>query len=59
MKLRDLVLLGGALMILIAIVLMLVSVVSNSTISPIIVSLTMIGGIVLVIIHHSIAVDEN
>ncbi|MFW5914118.1 MAG: hypothetical protein ACOCSM_03545 [Bacillota bacterium] len=59
MKLRDIVLLGGALMILIAIILMLVSVVSHSTISPLIVSLTMIGGIVLIIIHHTIAMDES
>ncbi|MFW5894840.1 MAG: hypothetical protein ACOCU0_02800 [Bacillota bacterium] len=58
MKRRDLMLLGGALMILIGIGLMLVSVLTHSTISPIIVSLTMIGGIVLIIIYHSTAMDE-
>ncbi|MFW6298983.1 MAG: hypothetical protein ACOC14_04800 [Bacillota bacterium] len=57
MKRKDLMLLGGALMILIGIGLMLVSVLTHSTISPIIVSLTMMGGIAL-IIYHSTAMDE-
>ena len=59
MRLVALALVGGALLILIAIILMLVSVIFNSQISPFLVSLTMIGGVALIIIHHTIAVDEN
>ncbi len=59
MKKEALVLMGGALLILTAIILMLVSVIFNSEIPPLFVSLTMIGGIALIIIHHTIAIDEN
>lgn len=59
MTFRNAVLMAGALLVLLAIILMLTSVVYHLSISPFLVSLSMIGGVALIIIHHSIAMDEH
>lgn len=59
MTFRNAVLIAGAFLVLLAIILMLTSVIFQLSISPVLVSLSMIGGVALIIIHHGIAMDEH
>ena len=59
MKFRNAVLIAGAFFVVLAIALMLASVLLHSSISPFLVSLSMIGGVALIIIHHGLAMDER